>query len=59
MPADDSPLRRIAERWTDEDKSAVEAIVRAKSGPDEARYLHLMQRHARLRAAIIELGREP
>jgi len=45
--------------WSASEKAAVEAIVRAKSGPDEARYLHLMQRHARLRAAVIELGREP
>ena len=48
MPADESPLCRIAE---------VDAIVRAKSGPDEARYLHLMQRHKRLRAAILQWGR--
>ena len=53
-----SPLRRIAENWSAADKAAVEAIVCAKSGPDEARYLRLMQRHARLRAAMIELGRE-
>jgi hypothetical protein len=44
--------------WSGAEKAAVEAIVRAKSGPDEARYLHLMQRHRRLRAAAIELGRE-
>jgi hypothetical protein len=59
MPADDSPLRRIAEGWSAAERAAVEAIVRAKSGRDEASYLHLMQRHARLRAAVIELGREP
>ena len=59
MPADDSPLRRIAEHWSAEERAAVEAIVRAKSSPDEARYLRLMQRHPRLRAAVIELGREP
>ena len=58
MPADDSPLRRIAESWSAAERAAVEAIVRAKSGRDEARYLHLMRRHARLRAAVIELGRE-
>jgi hypothetical protein len=33
-----------------------ETIRRAKSGPDEARYLQLMQRDARLRAAVIEMG---
>jgi hypothetical protein len=59
MPADESPLRHIAASWSAADKAAVEAIVRAKSGPGEAGYLHLMQRHPRLRAAAIELGREP
>jgi hypothetical protein len=58
MRAGDSVLRRIAEGWSDGERAAVEAIVRAKSGRDEARYLHLMQRHVRLRAAVIELGRE-
>lgn len=56
MPASDSPLGQIAEGWSAEEKAAVEAIVRAKSGRDEAHYLRLMQRHRRLRAAIIELG---
>ena len=56
--ADESVLRHIGERWSAGEKAAVEAIVRAKSGRDEARYLHLMQRNARLRAAVIELGRE-
>jgi hypothetical protein len=59
MPTNDSVLRRIAGGWGAAERAAVEAIVRAKSGPDEARYLHLIERHARLRAAIIELGREP
>jgi hypothetical protein len=59
MGAGDSVLRRIAERWDTGERAAVEAIVRAKSGPSEARYLQLMQRHARLRAAVIELGRDP
>jgi len=57
-PADDSPLRRIAASWSAAERAAVEAIVRAKGGPGEARYLHLMQRHPRLRAAVIELGRD-
>jgi len=37
---------------------AVDAIVHAKSGPSEAHYLRLMQRHARLRAALIDLGKD-
>jgi hypothetical protein len=58
MRAGDSVLRRIAERWDARERAAVEAIVRAKSGSSEARYLHLMQRQARLRAAVIEMGRD-
>ena len=58
----DTPLRLVLDmipdldRWTENEKALVEAIVRAKQGPDEARYLRLMQRHARLRAALIKLG---
>jgi hypothetical protein len=58
MPDGDSLLCSIAEHWSAGERAAVDAIVRAKSGTDEARYLHLMQRHARLRAAIIDLGRD-
>jgi hypothetical protein len=43
-------------RWPADERASVEAIVRAKQGPDEARYLRLMQQHARLRAAVIKLG---
>ncbi len=43
-------------RWTDSERQAVVQIIRAKAGPDEARYLKLMQRHRRLRAAMIKLG---
>jgi hypothetical protein len=43
-------------RWSDEEKGAVARITRAKSGSDETRYLRLMQKHSRLRRAIIELG---
>jgi hypothetical protein len=44
-------------RWTPAEKDLLAAIARAKSGRDEARYLRLMQRHARLRAALLRLGR--
>jgi hypothetical protein len=43
-------------RWTKEEKQALVAIVRAKAGPRESQYLHLMQRHARLRAAFLLFG---
>ena len=61
MAADEpNPLRQLsrlaAEIDPDLDPHSIEAIVRAKQGPDEARYLHLMQRHARLRAAVLQLG---
>ena len=45
--------------WTGEEKLAVAEIVVAKHGPDEARYLRLMQRHSRLRAALLALGSSP
>ena len=44
-------------RWTREEKQALVEVIRAKAAPRESRYLHLMQRHARLRAAILRLGR--
>ena len=44
------------EKWTAEEKAAAAAILRAKERGTEARYLRLMQRHRRLRAALIELG---
>jgi hypothetical protein len=43
-------------RWTTEEKLAVAKIVRAKESASEARYLRLMQRHPRLRAAFLALG---
>ena len=43
-------------RWSDSEKQAVLRIIQAKAGADEARYLNLMQKHGRLRAAMIKLG---
>ena len=43
-------------RWKRDEKQALVEVVRAKAGPRESRYLHLLQRHARLRAAVIRLG---
>lgn len=43
-------------RWSAEEKQAVVRIIRAKAGADEAHYLKLLQRHARLRDQLIKLG---
>ena len=43
-------------RWTPEEKAAAAKILQAKQHASEARYLHLMQRHPRLRAAFLALG---
>jgi hypothetical protein len=42
--------------WGQVEKQALVKIIRAKAGTDESRYLKLMQKHARLRAAMIKLG---
>jgi hypothetical protein len=43
-------------RWPAKEKRALLAVIRAKAGADELRYLRLLNRHARLRRAIIALG---
>ncbi len=43
--------------WPAEDRAAAARILEARQGPAETRYLRLMQRHPRLRAAFLELGR--
>jgi len=45
-------------RWPAADKAALLAILKAKRSGDESRYLRLMQRHARFRAACLRLGSE-
>ena len=42
--------------WTAEEKIAATKIIQAKESASEARYLKLMQRHPRLRAAFLALG---
>jgi len=42
--------------WTRREQQQIVSIIRAKGGADEARYLKLMQKHPRLRRAIIKLG---
>ena len=43
-------------RWNEVEKEALVKIVRAKATADESHYLKLMQKHARLRRAMIKLG---
>jgi hypothetical protein len=47
------------ERWPQADKTALVEIIRAKMGPDESLYVRLTQKHARLRAEFVRLGRQP
>ena len=42
--------------WSADDKRALAKVIRAKAAPDESSYLKLMQKHTRLRSAIINLG---
>jgi hypothetical protein len=42
--------------WTREEKDDLVRIIRAKAKPDEMPHLHLTQRHARLRKALLTLG---
>jgi hypothetical protein len=42
--------------WTREEKEDLVRIIRAKTKPDEMLYLHLTQRHRRLRKALLRLG---
>jgi len=43
--------------WSAAEKDLAGRILRAKAGPDETRCLRLMQRHDRMRQAILALGR--
>lgn len=51
-------LRAIPEfsRWSTEERLAVEQIVSAKTGATEQHYLRLLQRHSKLREAMLRLG---
>lgn len=42
--------------WCREEKGALLKIIRAKSAADEMRYARLLQKHRRLREALLELG---
>ncbi len=43
-------------RWPSAEKDVLARILKAKAGRDETRYLREMQRHARFRAAVLDLG---
>jgi hypothetical protein len=43
-------------RWSVAEKQMLAEIIRAKTGPEETRYLKLMQKHSRLRSDMIRLG---
>ena len=45
--------------WSKLEKAQTVAVIRAKAGPDEAKYLKLMQKHPRLRAGMIRCGSRP
>ena len=44
--------------WSRGENKALREIIRAKTGSDEMRYLHLLQGHGRLREALLKLGSE-
>ncbi|HWG40601.1 MAG TPA: hypothetical protein VN658_08625, partial [Candidatus Acidoferrales bacterium] len=43
-------------RWSPDDKDALREIIAAKAGRTELRYQSMLQKHRRLRAAILRLG---
>jgi hypothetical protein len=43
-------------RWSSEDKHPLREIIAAKAGRTELRYQSMLQKHRRLRAAILHLG---
>lgn len=51
-----SSMFRDIDEWTTGEKRQLVEIIQAKASRDEARYLKLMQQHARLRREIIGLG---
>jgi hypothetical protein len=52
-------LVRDLKRWTPDEKRLLVAIIRAKAGATETRYLRLLQQHTRLRDALLQAGSEP
>jgi hypothetical protein len=48
--------RRRWRAWTREEEEDLIRVIRAKAKPDEMLYLHLTQRHQRLRKALLGIG---
>ena len=46
-------------RWNIEEKRKVIAIIQAKAGPEESRYIGLLQEHRAFRSAVLKLGSSP
>ena len=42
--------------WSEEERSALADVIRAKAAKDEVAYLRQLQRHHRLKAALLRLG---
>ena len=42
--------------WSRREREAIAEILRAKTGREEIRYLALLQRHPKLRRAVLRLG---
>src|SRR5215813_13803637 len=45
--------------WPAEEKQALLAVIRAKAASEETTYLHLLQKHRRLRDTLLRLGSMP
>ncbi len=43
-------------RWSPQEKRDAAQLIRAQAAPNEMRYLHLTQQHARLREELLRLG---
>ena len=43
-------------RWTSEEKRALVAIIHAKAGANESKYLQQLQQHSTLRDALVRMG---
>jgi hypothetical protein len=43
-------------RWTPQEKGDAAKVIRAQAGRNEMSYLHLTQRHPRLREELLRLG---
>jgi len=44
------------ERWSAVEKRGIGEIIRAQSGPNEMKYLHLTRKHPKLREELLRLG---